>query len=127
DALGLRVAGARARPAHHHRAGSGLGTFPAPGGLDGMLGGIRASHLARGGIGHVRRLLRLASRAIRVSARIIRTSVSAAPHALPTRRSCAWPMSLKIWAGRELVRCERSKLVPFTSVAVNRRDAVSAA
>src|SRR5206468_3091591 len=94
DASALSVACARARLALH-RAGGWRARLQGGGLLGGRL--------------HVRRLLLAVRRAIRVRARISITSVSAAPHARVTRRSCAWPMSAKICAGSEFIRCERSK------------------
>src|SRR4051794_33320767 len=87
--------------------------------------GRRAIHLDLQG--HDRRLLLAISRAARVNSRIITTSVSAVPQALWTRRSWAWPTSLKIWIGIEFMRWLRLKLVPNTIAEVKSSGAVSPA
>ncbi len=67
------------------------------------------------------------ARATMFRMRISVTSVSAAPQARVTSRSCAWPTSAKICAGSEFIRPLRLNVVPWTIAAVNSSGAVSPA
>src|SRR3954454_692868 len=88
---------------------------------------IHGARFCRWACGHARRLLRAMRRAIRVSTRTSRTSVSAAPQARATSRSWAWPTSVKICTGSEFILSPRLSVLPFTTAAVNSSGAVSPA
>src|SRR5205823_6341495 len=100
----VQVAVVGVEVAHDHRAPVRLDR---PGGLAAGLGSDARSCSGRV-VGHVewlhaKRLLRETRRATVVRIRMRTTRASAAPQARWTWRSWAWPTSLKIWAGSEIM------------------------
>src|SRR3954471_10134910 len=114
---GRRPADGARRKLHRRPAPRGVGRFVSWGGHRGLRVSGHAASL----------LLRWIRRAIRVRSTTITTSVSPAPHARWTSRSCAWPTSLKICSGSEFIRWLTSVCAPRTNAAVNSSGAVSPA